>query len=334
MRAIVPGVAFSAALAVGIAAFAPILAHVFPIPPMVLALLVGMALNPFARWRSLQPGIEFCVRQILRWAVAMLGLRIALGEILALGLETLVLVLASMAITVAVGLACARWSSQPAPYGALAGASTAVCGASAALAAAAVLPPYRGKEVDVAFVVVAVNALSTIAMIAYPVLCAWLGLDDRATGVMLGATIHDVAQVVGAGYSVSETAGNTAVIVKLFRVFMLLPVILTIAWWFARRNGASRKAGVQIPGFAVAFLVLCLINTGMLSFPTLLPLYEQIKPWLIEVSAAGLLVVMVALGLRTSLTEIADLGWRHVATMTGTTLAILVAATAGLLLLH
>ena len=116
-----------------------------------------------------------------------------------------------------------------------------MCGASATLATSIVVPDYKGKEADVAFVVVAVNALSTVAMVLYPLICTGSASTRRRTGVMLGATIHDVAQVVGAGYAVSEPVGNTAVIVKLFRVFLLLPVVLAIGWWFARRAVADRR---------------------------------------------------------------------------------------------
>jgi uncharacterized integral membrane protein (TIGR00698 family) len=332
MRVVTPGVVISGAIAIGVTALAPLVAHVFPIPPMVLALLVGIAINPLAQSPSLQPGIDLCVQQILRWSVALLGLRIALGDILALGLETLGLVVASMMITLAVGIKCAGWIGRSAPYGALAGAGTAVCGASAAMAAAAVLPRYEGKDADVAFVVIAVNALSTLAMIAYPPLCTWLGWDDRTTGIMLGATIHDVAQVVGAGYSVSETAGNTAVIVKLSRVLLLMPLILAVAWWFTRSGETTGKASAPVPLFAIAFIGLCLVNTAAQSMPDLASTYDQIKPWLVEASASGLLLAMAALGLRTSVAAIADLGWRHVATVMCTTLAILAAVTSGLLL--
>ena len=119
-----------------------------------------------------------------------------------------------------------------------------MCGASATLATSTVLPNYKGKEADVVFVVVAVNALSTVAMVLYPPLCTWLGFDAHTTGVMLGGTIHDVAQVVGAGYAVSEPVGNTAVIVKLFRVFLLLPVVLADRLVVrARRRGDRRRKG-------------------------------------------------------------------------------------------
>src|SRR5215510_10174967 len=104
-------------------------------------------------------------------------------------------------------------------------------------------------------------------MLLYPSLCILIGFDAQTTGVMLGATIHDVAQVVGAGYAVSEPVGNTAVIVKLFRVFLLLPVVLAIGWYFARGGAATGDAKVPIPVFALVFLALCLINSAMPSLP-------------------------------------------------------------------
>jgi uncharacterized integral membrane protein (TIGR00698 family) len=278
--------------------------------------------------------MTFCVKKLLRWAVALLGLRIALGEIVALGLPTAFLIVLSMALTVASGFAFARFFGQDEGYGALAGAGTAVCGASATLATSTVLPNYGGKEADVVFVVVAVNALSTVAMVLYPPLCTWLGFDPHTTGVMLGGTIHDVAQVVGAGYAVSEPVGNTAVIVKLFRVFLLLPVVLAVGWWFARRGADTGDAKVPVPVFALVFLALCIINSVMPAFPALASVYTPIKAGLGQASTWGLLLAIAALGLGTSLTAIGALGWRHIATVTGTTLVILVVITAGLIVLR
>ena len=186
---------------------------------MVIALVVGIALNPLAARPAMQPGMAFCVRTVLRWAVALLGLRVGLADIAALGPGTAALIVVSMMATLAACFIFARWSGQAPGFGALVGVGTAVCGASATLAVSTVVPNYPGKQPDIAFVVVAINALATLAMVIYPPLCILLGFDPQTTGVMLGATIHDVAQVVGAGYAVSVTVGNTAVIVKLFRVF-------------------------------------------------------------------------------------------------------------------
>lgn len=332
IRNVLPGLALATLVAVAAVTMAPLLARLIPIPAMVIALFIGIVLNPVARRPLFQPGIVFCLKTLLRWAVALLGLRVALGEIAALGFATATLVIAAMLATVAAGFLFARWFGQEPGYGALAGAGTAVCGASATLATSIVVPDYKGKAADVAFVVIAVNALSTAAMVLYPLICAALGFDEQATGIMLGATIHDVAQVVGAGYAVSEPVGNTAVIVKLFRVLLLLPVVLAIGWFFARRAIATDAAQIPFPMFALAFVLLCAINSIASAIPTIAPVYLLFKAPLVEASTWGLLIAIGALGLGTSLPAIAALGWRHVATVTGTTAVILAIVTAGLVL--
>jgi uncharacterized membrane protein YadS len=108
------------------------------------------------------------------------------------------------------------------------GGAVAICGASATLAIAAVIPHNDKTERNVLFTVVAVTTLSTVAMVLYPVLFGLLGIDDREIGFLIGATIHDVAQVVGAGYSVSDRAGDAATVVKLMRVAMLPVVLMAI----------------------------------------------------------------------------------------------------------
>jgi uncharacterized integral membrane protein (TIGR00698 family) len=334
VRELVPGLALSAAVALAAYAGAPLLAIIFPIPAMVLALIIGIALNPIAARPAFTPGITFAVKTLLRWAVALLGLRIALGEIIALGLSTALIIVLSMAVTVVAGFFIARAFGQTDYYGALAGAGTAVCGASATLATSAVLPGYKGKEADVAFVVIAVNALSTVAMVLYPPLCALLGFDATLTGVMLGATIHDVAQVAGAGYAVSEPAGNTAVIVKLFRVLLLFPVVVAIAWWFLRPKPPLSALKASIPGFALVFLALCILNSVLSEMPEAQEIYQPVKAALGHVSTWGLLIAIAALGLSTSLGAVAALGWRHVVTVSGTTLVILFVVTAGLVLVR
>src|SRR4029079_9501508 len=174
----------------------------------------------------------------------------------------------------------------------------------------------------------------TAAMVVYPLICAALGFDATLTGVMLGATIHDVAQVVGAGYAVPEPVGNSAVIVKLFRVFLLFPVVMSIGWVYARRNVNAEAARIPFPMFAVVFVALCVLNSFAPSIAAFAPAFAQIKAPLIELSTWGLLLAISALGLNTSLPAIAALGWRHVATVTGTTVVILAAVTAGLLMMR
>jgi uncharacterized integral membrane protein (TIGR00698 family) len=331
---VAPGLGLSIAVALAAYGLAQLLPRGVPLPAIVLALFIGMLLHAVARMPAVQPGIAFSVRTLLRWAIALLGLRVSLTDIAALGPSTAGLIVGSMVVTIVAGFAIARMNRQPPGFGALAGAATAVCGASATLATATVVPNYPGKQADVVFVVIGTNALATLALVIYPPLCALIGLDPQATGVMLGGTIHDMAQVVGAGYAVSEPVGNAAVIVKLFRVFLLLPMVLAIGWWFARAGAETGEARVPVPIFALVFLALCILNSIMPSLPSLATVYAPIKDALVLASTWGLLIAIAALGLGTSLTAIGALGWRHVATVTGTTLVILVIATAGLLVLR
>ena len=327
-----PGIVLSAAVASAAYLAAPYVASAVPIPAMVLALVIGIALNPLASQPAVLPGMTFCVRTLLRWAVALLGLRVALSDIAALGLATGVLVVVAMMVTLWSGFFFASVGGRQPGFGALVGSATAVCGASAALATSTVVPDYPGKQADIAFVVVAVNALATLAMVIYPPLGLLFGFDAQTIGVMLGGTIHDVAQVVGAGYAVSEPVGNTAVIVKLFRVFLLLPVVLGIGWYFTRAGVKHGEARVPVPMFAIVFLALCLLNSAMPLAPALAPAFGPVKTILIEISTWGLLIAIGALGLGTSITTIVALGWRHVATVLASTAVIFAVVTGGLLL--
>lgn len=333
---LLPGIALSTVVAIAAVLAEPALKALaggkVGIPAVVIALLIGMALHPLANVPRFEPGMTFCVKKMLRWAIALLGLRIALGDIIALGLGTAVLVVVAMAATIASGFVLARLLGREAGMGALGGVATAVCGASAALATATVVPDYRNKAADVAFTVIAMNALSTVAMLVYPLICLWLGLSEQQTGVMLGATIHDVAQVVGAGQAVSDEAANAAIIVKLFRVFLLLPAVLVVGWWLTRHGGEHGHARVPVPVFAIVFLVLCLINSVLAGMPAIAGVYAPLRDLLLEASRWGLLIAIAALGLGTSLGAMARLGWRHIVLVLGTSLVILLVGTGGVLL--
>jgi uncharacterized integral membrane protein (TIGR00698 family) len=327
---ITPGFALSAGVAVAAYVIAGALAPLVPIPGMVMALVIGIALNSIATKPIMEAGITFCVKSLLRAAVALLGLRIALSDIAALGMTTGLLIVLAMLATLCASFALARWNNQPSGFGALTGAAVAVCGASAALAASTVVPNYPGKQADLVFVVVGANALATVAMVLYPPICALLNFDTATTGVLLGSTIHDVAQVVGAGYAVSEAVGNTAVIVKLFRVFLLLPVVLLLGWYFKFKGEPYGQAKVPVPLFAIMFLLLCLLNSALSLAPQVQTSYAIIKKVCVELSSWGLLIAIGALGLGTSISAIRRLGWRHVATITGISVLLLAAMTAGL----
>lgn len=332
-----PGLLLSLAVALAAVLAAPLLKSASggraALPDMVIALVIGILLFPIAQKPAFQPGITYAVKTLLRYAIALLGLRIAFSDIAALGAGTALLVVAAMAITLASGLFLARRLGQSEGAGALIGAANAVCGASATLATATVVPDYKTKSADIAFTVVMANAISTVVMLAYPPLCQALGFSAQETGILLGLAIQDMAQVVGAAYAVSDPVGNTAVIVKLFRVLLLLPVVLAVGWYFVRRGEGAGAARVPVPGFALAFIAFAALNS-ILPATALAPVYAPVKSALAEASRWGMLVAIAALGLGTSLSALLSIGWRHIAIFLGAGAVILIVSAGGLILLR
>jgi uncharacterized integral membrane protein (TIGR00698 family) len=327
-------VALAAAVSVVAVLSAPHMPKALPIPAMVIALVLAISLHSIARTPVFKPGLDFCAKPLLRWAVALLGMRVAVGDIVDLGAPVAIVVVVAMATTIVAGAVFAKLLKQNTYFGILVGSATGVCGASAALATSTVLPDYKGRDTDLAFVIVGVNLLATLAMLIYPPLCFYLGFDDKMTGVMLGGTIHDVAQVVGAGYGISETAGNAAAIVKLFRVFLLLPVVLVVGYYVSQKVGKHKEARVALPTFAIVFLILCIINSICSSVPAIKESYHSIKSVAVELSTWGLLLAISAIGLNTSIKAMSALGWRHLVNLLGTTIVILTLVTTGLLYLR
>jgi len=302
------------------------LAEHYATPVMLFALLLGIAVNFLSQDERCRPGLEFASRNVLRVGVALLGARITFDQVQSLGAGAIALTATAVILTILFGIALARAAGLPRQFGVLTGGAVAICGASAALAIASVLPRGPEHERDTIMTVVAVTALSTIAMVLYPVLAAAIGFDEHTAGVFLGATIHDVAQVVGAGYSVSTVAGDTATIVKLFRVALLLPVVLVISFVLQRsmiRSTPGAERPPLLPMFLVGFAALVVVN----SFG-LLPVV--VTHGLQEASRWCLVLAIAALGTRTSLGDLARVGWRPVAIVVGETLFVGLFVLAGL----
>ena len=319
-RTLFPGVAV--ALLVGMSA--AFLGGHYKGSMLLFALLLGMSLNFLWEDARMRPGLEFCAGTVLRIGVALLGLRLTLGNVGDLGWQTVLALMAGVAATVLAGLALARALRLERSLGLLVGGATAICGASAALAIASILPRREGLERDTTLAVVGVTALSTVAMLFYPALTRWLGFDSATAGLFIGMTIHDVAQVVGAGYTLSPAAGDAATVTKLMRVALLMPLLLCIAL-VLRGRSAARSGAPVLPAFAVVFAALLLVNSSGVVPPSLQVLATQ-------GSQMCLVVAIAAVGLKTSLREVVSLGWRPVLLLLSVTLW-LAAIAAGYLLL-
>ncbi|MDB5892236.1 MAG: putative rane protein [Polaromonas sp.] len=306
VRGLIPGLLVTALVAMS-AAF---LGSHYKGSMLLFALLIGLALHFVSDDPRCAAGIRFASGTVLRIGVALLGLRLTTAHVMGLGWQSVAALVCAVALTIGLGLLLAKVLHLESRLGLLIGGATAICGASAALAIASVLPKYPNLERDTTLTVVGVTTLSTAAMVTYPLITRWLGFDAMTSGLFIGATIHDVAQVVGAGYSLSHEAGDAATITKLMRVALLMPVLLMIA---LAVRGRSARLGAPVEGpktpllpwFTVAFVILMLVNsTGWVP--------AVVQTAATDLSQAFLVIAIAGVGLKTSLQEVTRLGWRPV----------------------
>ena len=317
---LIPGVMLSATIG---AASAFLGAH-YGAPVMLFALLLGMAFNFLYLQSNCQAGVDFSAKVILRLGVGLLGIRIALEDIAQIGVSGALLLVGLIAATIGTGFLAAPLFKRQWRFALLTGGAVAICGASAALAIAAVIPANDKLERNTLFTVMAVTALSTVAMIIYPILFEALGFTEIQQGFLIGATIHDVAQVVGAGFSVSDEAGAMATIVKLFRVAMLPVVLIAIVLVLrVTQVGAGQGKIPLLPWFMALFLALVALGS-VLDLPPLL--VAQVE----TVSRACLVVAIAALGVKTSIRTLTAVGGGHLGVVMTETLVLLGLATLAL----
>lgn len=286
-------------------------------PQLLYALLIGLAFHFIHGNPQAKVGIEFCGRTVLRLGVALLGVRITFNQVLQLGVEVALVILIALVLTILVGVWWAKLLGSTREEGLLSGGSVAICGASAALAISAVLPQTKANERFTLLAVVAVTVLSTVAMILYPLVIGVLELSAGPAGIFLGGTIHDVAQVVAAGMMLGPEAGDTATVVKLFRVMLLMPVVMVISLLYRNHQPADGEDLNMplIPGFLLAFVVMMLLSsTGLVS--------ATVVQGATDASRVCLVLAIAAAGIKTSIEELLQLGWRPLLLFVSETLFI------------
>lgn len=301
-------------------------------PQLLFALLLGMAFNFAADGPRVKAGIDFASKKILRFGVALLGARIGLDQVAALGAWPVAIIVLAVSGTIACGWLLSRLLRRPAAQGLLTGGAVAICGASAALALSAVIPRSQDQQRFTLLTVVGVTTLSTVAMVVYPLLADWIGLDARSASIFLGGTIHDVAQVAGAGFTMSPEIGEGAILVKLMRVALLVPAVLLYAQIFRSEHSAAAdetgRAGRPplLPGFLVGFMALVAANSFGIVPPGLAEALSDASRWC-------LVVAIAALGVKTSLGQLLTLGWAPITMMVAETVFIALVVLGGVMLL-
>ncbi|MFM1873340.1 MAG: hypothetical protein RL398_2762 [Planctomycetota bacterium] len=288
--------------------------------PLVVALLLGLLV---AQLRPLPAacatGLSFASRTLLRAAIVLLGLRIGLRDIAAVGWDGLGLIVVVVALTLAFGIWLGRRLGLSVDQAILIAAGHAICGAAAIAAMDSVL---RAKEAEVVRALALVTIAGTAAMLVCPLLGAWWQLDADVYGFWVGGSVHEVAQAVGAGFARGEQCGEAASLWKMVRVACLLPVGGAVAVAVAKRRRAEATSlRALVPWFVVWF-------AGVAVADALGAVPQALADVLRQVCTVLMTVAMAALGLKSSLRDLLRAGARPLVAAGATTLFVSVVALA------
>ena len=298
-----PGVAIAAAGGVAAAWIAGGLGDPLARNPVLVAMIFGLALGAvFGCPASLRPGLDFTKRYLLRLGVILLGFRITVVLLSDLGLMPItVAALELVAVLVLVRWVAIRFFKLDPHLAVLVAVGSSVCGAAAILSVASM---EKEREPHAGVAIALITIAGTVALLLLPIafLEGWLpGLDERGFGVAVGASIFELAQVYGASFAVSEGALNTATLVKLSKVVMLIPLLLVLGTRRRVDASAQTRRRIPVPWFVVAFL-------GVLLFNSVVTVHPQVRAVILQGDQFLFLMVMIALGLTTPLAQLLGRG--------------------------
>lgn len=313
-----PGIALSAALATAafLLADTPFVKDTLHVSALLLVILLGMALRSvFAMPAWAAPGVRVAQRPILRWAVAGLGFRLSLGEIVRIGGPALGVVVVSTLVALVFGVWVGKRLGLESRFATLLSVGGGICGASAVVAADSVV---QAEKKDSALALGIITLLGTVGIVIYPLIGRAAGMSDFLYGVWDGASLHEMAQVVAAGAGFSKEATGIATVVKLVRITLLAPVVFYLAWQVraaAKKQAAGGAVGTAtakstqvslLPWFLVLFVVFAALNsTGWIPADTV-KLLQRADTWLLCVGMAGV-------GLQTSFADLGKAGMAPIA---------------------
>lgn len=287
------------------------------IPVMLLAIIIGLLLHVLNSVSILKDGINWSSRGLLYTGVALMGLRIDLTDLSQVGFMAPLFVIITLITTLLVGYAIARALGQSKDFSILMSGAVGICGVSAAAAICSALEDNPLRDAQLAITVAGITVLSTLAMLLYPFISNALNLNILESGIFMGGGIHNVSQAVGAGYAVSNEAGDLAVIFKLIRVSMLLPVIIIISLVWGKGSSTPypkvrSKLKASTPPFLVVFCLLALLSC--------LNIVPDLAKNAGNISAHWALIIsLVAIGIKTDTRLVMKVGAMPLTIMTLTT---------------
>lgn len=237
--------------------------------PMVVGIVLGMLYANSLRNnlpKTWIPGIAFCSKRILRFGIILYGFRLSFQDVMDVGLPAIVIDAIIVTAVIAVGMVAGRLLKMDRSIALLTACGSAICGAAAVMGVDGAIRP---KSYKTAVAVATVVIFGTLSMFLYPVFyrAGIFLLPTDLMGIFTGSTVHEVAHVVGAGNAMGPEVSNTAIIVKMIRVMMLVPVLLIISFLGIKddseeeQNATGGKTKINIPWFAILFLVVICFNS-------------------------------------------------------------------------
>ncbi|WP_446720771.1 YeiH family protein [Mesorhizobium sp. L-8-3] len=298
--ALLPGVVLSA-MAAAVAFSLRELPGIAVFSPMILAVIAGMVFsNVVGMPAQAKAGVAFCQRSLLRLAIVLLGFQLTIGQVTSIGAAGIGVVALTLVATFLFTVFLGRLIGVERGLASLIAAGTSICGASAIVAANSVV---AGRDEDVAYAVAAITLFGTIAMFLLPALAPLLDLDQHRFGLWAGAAIHEVAQVVGAGFQYGAAAGETGTVAKLARVAMLAPMLVALGFCARRSVAGGTGARAPVPWFVFAFIGTATLNS-VVEIPA------EAKAAAATVTTMLLSIGLAALGLQADIGEIRSRGLR------------------------
>lgn len=302
LGSILPGLGLTFGIAV-VATAVQKFSGIAALSPLAVAMVLGIAArNLVGTPAAAQPGIGFTLRRVLRFAIVLLGFQLTLAQLRAVGVPGLAVISATLVATFVFTKWAGRLLGVERRLAELIAAGTSVCGASAVMATNTVT---RGSDEDVAYAIACVTVFGSLSMIAMPMLGEMLAMAPAHYGIWVGATVHEVAQVVGAGFQHSAEAGQAATVAKLSRVMLLAPLILVLGM-LARRGGHAAHGSAPTPWFVLGFIAVVLLNSA-------LPLPEAMQRDVVSLTAFLLTMALAAMGLETDIRKLRAKGIRPLA---------------------
>jgi uncharacterized integral membrane protein (TIGR00698 family) len=233
-----------------------------------------------------RPGILFSMRRVLRLAIILLGLQLTAYQLVSVGGTGLAIVATSLVATFVFTNWLGRRMGVDPKLAELIAAGTSICGASAVVATNAVT---RAPDDDVVYAVACVTVFGSLAMILYPTAAVLLHLDAHAYGLWTGASIHEIAQVVAASFQLGQGAGEIGTIVKLSRVIMLAPLVITLGLMVRQRApGSDPAARPPLPWFVAGFIAMIALNSLVTIAPVIKADVAQLTTFLLALALAGM----------------------------------------------